>query len=82
MDDKTTTMNTSLEDVLKHEILGDVLCEASASKVYSTIYGLNNLGRTYFCTYEEVVRKADEAETQMMQRYGAEIYGRNAQLRT
>ena len=81
MDDKIM-MDKSLEQVLKQDILEDVLCEASAMKVYATIYGLSNLGRTYFCTYEEVMKKASDAETQMMQRYGNEIYGKSAQLRT
>lgn len=73
-----TTVDTPLEQILKDDILEDVFCEASAIKVQASIYGLNNLGRSYFCTYEEVVKKADDAETQMMQRYGAEVYGKSA----
>ena len=61
-----TTVNTSDEKILKEDLVKDIYFEGNAVKVYDKIYGLLNLGRSYFCTYEEVLKKADEAETQVM----------------
>lgn len=73
-----TTINTSDEQILKEDLVKDIYFEGKAVKVYDSIYGLTNLGRSYFCTVAEVMKKADEAETQMMQKYGNEVYGKSA----
>ena len=61
-----TTINTSDDKILKEDLVKDIYFEGDAVKVYDKIYGLTNLGRSYFCTFEEVMKKANEAETQMM----------------
>ena len=75
-----TTINTSDEKILKNDILENLFTEESAVKVYKNIYGLNNVGRTFFTSEQEVLDKDNDAQTQMMQKYGAEVYGGNAQL--
>ena len=50
-------------------------------KVMKNIYGLTNLGRTFLVSQQEVNSCADKAETQMMQKYGAEVYGKSAQYK-
>lgn len=57
-----TTVNTSDEKILKEDLVQDIYLEGNAVKVYDKIYGLTNLGRSYFCTYEEVMKKAEEAD--------------------
>lgn len=76
-----TTINTSDEQILKEDLVKDIYFEGKVVKEYDKIYGLTNIGRSYFCTFEEVMKKADEAETQMMQKYGSEVYGTNAQIK-
>ena len=51
-------------------------------KVYGKVYGLTNLGRTFFYCEDEVLKHEDEADKQMMQKYGAEIYGRYIECKT
>ena len=61
-----TTLNTSDEKILKEDLVKDIYFEGKAVKIYDKIYGLTNLGRSYFCTYDEVLKVANEAKTQMM----------------
>lgn len=55
----------------------DIVEEADGkkSKVYPKIAKLTNLGRTYFVNTSEIVKKNKEAQTNMVQKYGADIYG-------
>lgn len=84
MENSKTTMDTGLEDVLKDDIMQDIIVEAGgkAVKVYGKVAGLNCVGRTFFATEAEIADKNKWAQTQMMQKYGAEIYGASAQLQT
>ena len=61
-----TTINTSDEKILKNDILENLFTEESAVKVYKNIYGLNNVGRTFFTSEQEVMDKDNDAQTQMM----------------
>ena len=56
-----TTVNTSDEKILKDDILENLVTEESAVKVYKKIYGLNNVGRTFFTSEAEVNKANDEA---------------------
>lgn len=71
-------MNKKLDDILKECLMQDL--EIVGEKVYKKIAGLPNLGRTYFCKQSEVNDKKQFAQDQMVQKYGAEMYGINAQL--
>lgn len=84
-----TTMQTANEDVLKDEILGGVSFNEGKSnsedveqpvKVFKKIGGLINLGRTYFWKGDEIASKLEYVQAQMVQKYGAEIYGKSAQM--
>lgn len=69
-----TTMDTALEDVLKEDIMPEICTEGKGVKVYGKIYGYTNLGRTFLVSEDEVYKSADDADKQMMQKYGKEIY--------
>lgn len=56
-----TTMDTELEDVLKEDIIPEIFVEEKAVKVYGKLYGLTNLGRTYFTSEAEVNKANEEA---------------------
>ena len=71
-----TTMDTALEDVLKEDIIPEIFVEEKAVKVYGKLYGLTNLGRTFFTSEWEVYKYKNEADKQMMQKYGTEIYNK------
>lgn len=71
-------MNKKLDDILKECLMQDL--EIVGEKVYKKIAGLPNLGRTYFCKQSEVNEKKQFAQDQMVQKYGAEMYGLDAQL--
>lgn len=43
---------------------------------------MNNLGRTYFLNYGEISNKGTFAQSQMVQKYGAETYGISSQMKT
>ena len=48
--------------------------------VPKTIGGIVNLGKTYFWKQDEIKLKDEWVQAQMVQKYGAEIYGSSAQL--
>jgi hypothetical protein len=54
-----TTINTSDEKILKDDIMRDICLEETAPKTYKKIYGLSNIGRTFFISALEV-EKADK----------------------
>lgn len=56
-----TTMNTTLEDVLKEDIMTSLFSEGKSVKVYGKIYGLTNLGRTFLVSEDEVLKRDNEA---------------------
>ena len=86
-------MKNELDCILKNEILDDCMDslleknfvhesgDGSAVKVYGKLAGLSCIGRTCFTTLEELNAKNEDAQTQMMQKYGAETYGSSAQLK-
>lgn len=80
-----TTMNTTLEDVLKEDIMSEIYVEAGddgkAVKVFGKIAGLPNLGRTFFKSNNEIIEKHEWAWAQIMQKYGNEICGGSAALK-
>lgn len=49
-------------------------------KTYKKLAGLKNLGKTFFINGSEIKNKDDWVQTQMTNLYGAELFGRNAQL--
>lgn len=75
--------NNDIDEAIKEELLGKIMNEGNdkpkESKVYPQISGLPNLGRTYFVSKAEVDEKNRYAQTQMAQKYGAEIYGISGQ---
>lgn len=81
-------MQTTLESVLKDDIMQDICVVnegKSASedvekpvKVFKKIGGLTNLGRTYFWCRDELDKKREWVNAQLVQKYGAEIYGASA----
>lgn len=88
----TTTIHTSEEDILKESLLdgidlnGLLLTEGSektpegkAVKVYGKLAGLNCIGRLNFIYGNEISEKVEYANTQLMQKYGNEIYGKSGQ---
>jgi len=82
------TFESSEDDILKELVSegidGEVVVEDDKQlpvKVFKTIGGLTNLGRTYFWEIDELQDKRKWVEAQMVQKYGAEIYGTSAQLR-
>ena len=80
-----TTMNTTIEDVLKEGIMSGIYVEADddgkAVKVYGELAGLPNVGRTFFATNNEILEKHKLAWAQIMQKYGKEICGSDAALK-
>lgn len=71
-----TTINTSDEKILKEDLVKDIYFEGEKPiKVYNKIAQLNNLGRTYFVHTKELMEKKSQADTNMLQKYGAEMYG-------
>lgn len=71
------TINTPEEDILKSDIMQVVAEEVKdkPTKVYKKIGGLINLGRTYFVNTKELDDKQKFAEANLVQKYGADIYG-------
>ena len=74
-------------DILKEELTRgidlDKIYQESGGKpipTYKKLAGLVNLGKTYFINFGEVRKAHDWAQTQMTNKYGAELYGVNAQL--
>ena len=53
--------------------------EGKAVKVYGKLAGLNCIGRLNFIYGYEITEKAEYANTQLMQKYGDEIYGKSGQ---
>ena len=79
------TVDTPVETVLKEDIMKDVYLEAYGDakvKVYEKIGGLVNLGKTYFWNEKELDDVRLWVNAQMVQKYGAEIYGSSAQLKS
>ena len=81
-----TTMDSTLESVLKDDLMRDIYLEATEQaeqpvKVYSKIAGLPNLGRTFFVNNSEIIEKHTWAWAQVMQKYGSEICGSDAALK-
>jgi hypothetical protein len=71
-----TTINTSDEKILKEDLVKDIYFEGEKPiKVYNKIAQLNNLGRTYFVHTKELMEKKSQADANMLQKYGAEMYG-------
>lgn len=74
-----------LRNIISEGIDKEIVLEADkqpkAVKVFKTIGGLTNLGRTFFWNQNELNEKRKWVEAQMVQKYGAEIYGISAQLR-
>ena len=82
------TFESSEDEVLKsivsEGIDKEIVVEGGSQppvKVFKTIGGLTNLGRTYFWEIDEVQDRRKWVEAQMVQKYGAEIYRTSAQLR-
>ena len=64
-------MQTTLEEVLKDDLMKGVVIEADKDselpvKVFKTIGGLPNLGRTYFWKQDEIEDKRKWVEAQMV----------------
>ena len=59
----------------------DIQLEAggSAVKVYGKLAGLTNLGKTYFVNWGEIDKANQYARSQIMQKYGNEVFGSSAQ---
>lgn len=75
------TMQTTLESVLKDDIMQDIYVESNDVPAVPTpkqIGGLMNLGKTFIWSESELEEKRKYAEAQMVQKYGAEIYGVSA----
>lgn len=55
--DSTITMRTTLESVLKGDLIQDIYVEADgkAIKVEKKLAGLTNLGKTFFINEDELV---------------------------
>ena len=74
-------MQTTLESVLKDDIMQDIYVESNDVPAVPTpkqIGGLMNLGKTFIWSESELEEKRKYAEAQMVQKYGAEIYGVSA----
>ena len=76
-----TVMSTP-EDVLKADIMQDIYFEADTKPAKvppaptpKQIGGLTNLGKTFIWSEGELEEKRKYTEAQMVQKYGAEIYG-------
>lgn len=79
-----TVMSTP-EDVLKADIMRGIYLEEDAKPAKvppaptpKQIGGLTNLGKTFIWSEAELEDKRKYAEAQMVQKYGAEIYGVSA----
>lgn len=79
-----TVMSTP-EDVLKADIMRGIYLEADAKPAKvppaptpKQIGGLTNLGKTFIWSEGELEEKRKYTEAQMVQKYGAEIYGVSA----
>ena len=58
-----TTVNTSDEQILKDDILQDIVLEADGPvKTYKKIGGLINLGKTYFVSEKELAKAEQSAQ--------------------
>ena len=53
--------------------------EGKAVKVYGKLAGLNCIGRLNFVYGNEISEKVEYVNTQLMQKYGDEIYGKSGQ---
>lgn len=80
-----TIMSTPVEEVLKADIMQGIYFEADAKPAKvppaptpKQIGGLTNLGKTFIWSESELEEKRKYTEAQMVQKYGAEIYGVSA----
>ena len=86
------TIQTSNEEILKESLLDGIdmnellviegsgkTPEGKAVKVYGKLAGLNCIGRLNFVYGNEISEKVEYANTQLMQKYGDEIYGKSGQ---
>ena len=77
-----TTMDSTLESVLKDDLMQDISIESDgkAVKVYGKLAGLTNLGKTYFVNWDEINKAYEYARSQLMQQFGDEVFGKSAQM--
>ena len=57
------TMDTSIDDVLKKDIMPEIYIEDKAVKVYGKLAGLTNLGKTFFVNWGEINKAYQYART-------------------
>ena len=67
-----------LDDLLVMEGSGKTP-EGKAVKVYGKLAGLTCIGRLNFIYGNEISEKTEYANTQLMQKYGNEVYGKSGQ---